>query len=823
MPNNSNQGPTLLLFDAYHYLHRAYHALPPLTTKQGEPVAAVFGCIKTIIKLLKKFSPTHFAVCWDSKPTDRLALDASYKANRTEAPDDLKNQIALARDFIQAWGLPLVKMEGQEADDLMASLAARAASQNIPVVMVSSDKDLMQLVRPGISMYIEHKEEWMDETAIKKKFGVAKEALIDYFALVGDATDNIIGVPGVGPKTAQKLIADYGSVAEIIRQSKDAVSDLPEKLRSGISANEERLKRNLELVRLKEELPLNLQPEDLLVKKSVSPEFEAMLIRLGFVSVIGELRQMGWMAGGASATADVSGAKQDRAASAQGGKVVLLDDDNLDARTAQEFFNDPDRAKVVYDWKENLHQHPDWAGAPQGELLDVKLLAWVADAAQESYQIDWLLGKYRVSSLPELALVLKDKIQSQNAWSLYESVELPLIGVLFDMERAGVAVDAGYFGDLRQKWSEELERLKNEFIELSGAAPGINLNSPKQLSVLLFEKMQLPVIRKTKTGYSTDEEVLKKLEPRHPAIAKLLSHRELAKLQSTYLEGLLTAINPKTGRVHATFHQEGTQTGRLSCSNPNLQNIPIRTEHGLAVRRGFIAGGPDWELLSLDYSQVDLRAFAHLSGDAQLIKFFKEGCDIHQETAKALLAGPDGQVTGQMRRQAKAINFGVLYGMGSWGLSETLGISHEEAQLFIDRYFERFPGVAAWREAVIAQAHERGWVSTMLGRRRSLPFINASRKDLREFSERAAVNTPVQGSSADIIKVAMIKLQEYIKEKKLQSRLLIQVHDEILMEGPADEIISHQEKFREIMERAVELAVPLVAHVKKGKNWADLS
>ncbi|MEK7287184.1 MAG: DNA polymerase, partial [Elusimicrobiota bacterium] len=485
--------------------------------------------------------------------------------------------------------------------------------------------------------------------------------------------------------------------------------------------------------------------------------------------------------------------------------------------------SDPDLAKVVFDWKAWLHRHPEWAGLIKGPLLDAKILAWLVNPSEESYAQEWLEEKYGAQDLAALTFKMERQLRDSGLWSIYETLELPLISALFGMEHTGITLDRSCLESLERQWSGQMQASRQAFMAASGAPPDLNLNSPKQLAFLLFEKMKLPTFKKIKTGFSTDEEVLTKLAKIHPAVKHLLEHRELAKLRSTYIEGLLSAINAATGKIHATFHQEGTQTGRLSCSNPNLQNIPVRTDHGMALRRAFVPAGEGWEFLSLDYSQIDLRVFAHLSGDPELIRFFQEGRDIHQETAKALLAGQEGvAVTPDMRRHAKAVNFGILYGMGAWGLARELDIDPKKAEEFIDLYNIRFPGVQTWKDKVIEDARRDGYVKTLVGRVRFLEHINSSRRDLREFSERAAVNTPVQGTSSDIVKIAMIKLLAHLAGERLKTRMLLQVHDEILLEGPRGEMIFHAPKFCQILCQAVTLKVPLEVHAKMGPNWRDI-
>lgn len=778
----------LILIDAYHYLHRSYHALPGLATKSGEEVGALYGFIRTVLKVLKRFEPTHVVVCWDSKPTERLRLEPAYKAHRPTTPETLKAQIAWSKELVQAWGLPNIEIQGHEADDLMASLAQVAEAKGFRVVLVTSDKDVLQIVSDTIEVYLEHKEEIMNVDALNNRYGFPATQIVDYFALLGDAVDNIEGVPGIGEKTAKSLVQKFGTVKNILEVALQSSGSISQKLQIALTQNRERVLHNRELLMLKKDLFADFKEEEFVCPKGQPPiAFRDLLIRFGFTSL---LKDFGYEN---KKSVDLT--------------TTILDQEN----------------NIVYDFKTLLRMRPDLASQVGKDFLDLRLLAWISNPSEESYNLDWLLARYGTSKPQELARKLQDQLERDGTWKLYQELERPLLGVLYEMERSGIAVDEPYLKELGGLWSRELETLRQEIIASSSAPQDLNLNSPKQLSYFFFEKLNLPKIKKTKTGYSTDDEVLHKLIGAHPVIAKIIEHRELSKLQSTYVEGLLEAINPKTGRIHATFHQEGTQTGRLSCSNPNLQNIPIRTLKGQKIRRAFIPTSGNWLFLSLDYSQIDLRVLAHLSEDATLIEIFRQGGDIHAETARTLLVGDSGTpITSEMRRQAKAVNFGVLYGMSAWGLSKELNIPTQEAQAFIDLYYNRFPQVRSWIDQTINEARRTGYVKTLLGRIRYLSNINHPQDALREFSERAAVNTPVQGTSADLIKMAMIKINEFLKNNNLESRMLVQIHDDILLEGPERELKGYAKDLKSIMENVAKLKTPILVNVKIGLNWQDL-
>ncbi|MBI4370201.1 MAG: hypothetical protein HY547_08235 [Elusimicrobia bacterium] len=820
----------IVLFDAYNYLFRAYHALPPLTTKQGEPVGALFGFIRTIIKIMKTLKPASFVVCWDSRPTERLALDQNYKAHRPETPQDLKLQIAAAKELLGAWELPLIKVSGAEADDVMATVALKAHHQGRMSYLITSDKDILQLVNENITAYQESKDLWMTPEEVQGKYGVAPKQLIDYFSLIGDSVDNIPGIPGVGPATARKLLNEYGSIEGIREAMMKRPESIPAKLTDNFIENGERLERNRSLVRLKSDVALDLDWEAFTISPQPKPRLDEQLIRCGFLSIREDLKKLGWIESGAGEhleppfAANQALGVPEPAVHAEGLTGVVLEEAIKTAPSIEKLLSESPAVKIVHGFKDFLRRHHAAEKIlSAGEILDTRLMAWVINPTEESYGLDWLLSKYGVSGISGLALRLKKDLQETALWNLYESVELPLALVLERMERAGISVNEKHLLELNRTWELEARRLKERFIKESGASEEINLNSPKQLSQLFFEKLKLPVIRKTKTGFSTDEEVLQKLSGRHPSIRHLLEFREVSKLRSTFVEGLLHAIDPKSRRIHATFDQEGTETGRVSCRSPNLQNIPVRTDRGLCIREAFVAGEPGWELASLDYSQIDLRVFAHLSGDAALIEFFRSGRDIHEETARAVLGVGNRTVTPEERRHAKAITFGILYGMGPFGLAQDLGITDDEAHHIIETYYQRFPGVWDWRERTLGKAQKDGFAVTILGRRRPLPLLGSERRGDRGHAERAAVNTPVQGSSADIIKLAMIRLDEYLRSSNSSLRMLLQVHDEILLEGPKSELGIRLPELARIMAEAMKLDVPLVVNAKKGANWRHLA
>ncbi|MFC1520902.1 DNA polymerase [Elusimicrobiota bacterium] len=784
MPNK------LILIDANHYMHRAYHALPKLTTKDGEEVGAVYGFARVLLKIFKRFDPKYLAICWDKKPTIRLELFPEYKAHRPPTDDALISQMKLAKALSRTWQLTNLEADGYEADDLIAAIAKQAGDEGVSSIVITSDKDLLQLVNKHTRVYMEHRDQEFDRKTVKSVYGFGPELLIDYLAITGDAADNIKGVPGIGDKRAKDLIARYGDADRIINAAVKNDPAIPEKIKENIVSSKEKISKNKKLISLCYDAPVKWDSKSFTFKPDMkNQEFQALVGRLGFASIIAQSSQ------------------------AKTGKT------NDNGSNVEELVWGEDEV-IAHDIKSYLHAHPRTIKKLKGEIFDLKLLSWLDNPSQESFELDWILSTSGKTSMSEAAHHFKTKLESKGKWDLYKNVELPLTLILFAMEQDGVRVDKAYLTKLKNAWEKKRTQLRKEIIEECHAPEDLNLNSPKQLGVLLYEKLNLPKTKKTKTGYSTNEEVLKRLSGLHPAIVKILEVRELSKLISTYAQGLLDLIDPQTRRIHATFHQEGTQTGRLSCTNPNLQNIPIRTPRGLEIRKSFIPKD-NYRFLSLDYSQIDLRSLAHLSEDKDLIEFFTQNKDIHEEAARKIfeLKGEES-VSNEMRRKAKAINFGVIYGMGPKGLSRELGITQDEAKNFIELYFTRFKGVKTWRENIIKQAGLDQSVSTLLGHTRPLPNINSSRDHLREFSERVAVNTPVQGTSADIIKMAMIELSKFLN--KLKTKMIVQVHDDILFEGPENEIKQHKPELINIMEHAMKLKVPLIVHSKTGENWRDL-
>jgi DNA polymerase-1 len=903
-------GPLLLLFDGNALVHRAFHALPPLTQpKTGEMVNAVYGFASTLLKVFADFKPTHWAIAFDRPtPTFRHEMFEEYKAQRPATPEELKSQIKKVHQLVEAFHIPVFEIDGFEADDVLGTLSRQAAEQGIETIIVTGDNDMLQAVLPRVKALAPRRTftdtVLYDEQAVEQKYGIKPEQLADFKALAGDVSDNIPGVPGVGEKTATRLLQQYGSLQGIydhirdvtpsklqdtLRQYRDQafqskvlstiVKDVPIKLDlktcqvSHYDRNEvARLFQELEFINLLPRLPhLPAVPLRQAGVKAESPQPSAVKSQIvntetALEQLISKLEKEQDLAievettGEKTVVADLIGV----AISSSCGKAsyIPLGHQGLNqppqlpltqvAARLKPVLENASVGKVAYNGKhvmevlagcgvklDNLNFDPMLAAYLLGEKsLGLKALAFnklgieitapteltgtgkkqsslalleakrVADHACASVDILWALKES-----------LEAELRQQGLWQLFTGVEMALVPVLVAMETNGILLDTDLLREMSLELGNQLLKLEKEIY--SSVGHHFNINSPQQLGKVLFEDLRLPQSRRTKTGYSTDASVMEALRGVHPVIELVLQYRQLSKLKSTYVDALPALINRKTGRVHTTFNQTGTTTGRLSSSDPNLQNIPIRTELGNKIRKAIIAP-PGTYLLSADYSQIDLRVLAHLSQDPGLIAAFAQDEDIHATTASKIFNIPGDAVTTEMRRNAKTVNFGVIYGMSDYGLEQATRLSREEAAQFIALYFEKYPRVKEYLEATKEQARKLGYVQTVLGRRRFLPEINSANRMVREGAERMAINAPVQGSSADIIKIAMINLHREMENRNLKSKMLLQIHDELLFEVPEGEVEEMKSLVSELMPRAFELCVPVKIDIKLGKNWAEM-
>ncbi|MCX7781395.1 MAG: DNA polymerase I [Negativicutes bacterium] len=868
---------TLMLIDGSSLLHRAFYALPLLKSTSGQYTNAVYGFMAMLVRLLGDVKPDAIIVAFDKgKATFRSDVYKEYKAQRKATPPELAEQFPIIREALAAMGIAVFEQEGFEADDILGTFCKKGSEAGYQVHIVTGDKDALQLIGANAKVLLTRKGiteiEMIDEVTLKEAYGLTPGQVVDLKGLMGDTSDNIPGVPGVGEKTAQKLIAEFGTVENVLANV-DKVSGT--KLKENLRKNAELALLSKKLATIVCDLPLSFDPDqfrfqpvpDKVRDMFTRLEFKSLLARLG--DIIPDLTEV---------TVEVVEKLPEAEVLAESGQVAKLTDGIMQAKAfvcypllnghipethfgglglslGEKAVFVPAGApgwhelltavchvaanKIVYDSKAFLNTCSA-AGYKTGNVsFDVSLAAYLLDPTASNYALTGLSERYldyknnwqekevihdvrfacwAADTAMKLFPVLKEKLEAAQLTSLFYDIEVPLAAVLSGMEMAGIKIDREHLKQINSDTSHRVEELLAEINSLAGEE--FNVNSPKQLGYILFEKLCLPVIKKTKTGYSTDAEVLEKLAGEHTLIDRLLEYRLLSKLKSTYLDAMEALIHPRTGRIHSSFNQAVTATGRLSSSDPNLQNIPIRTEAGRRIRELFVPGeGYDY-LVSADYSQIELRILAHLSGDQNLIEAFVQNQDIHSRTAAEVFGVPMNSVTGEMRARAKAVNFGIVYGISDYGLSRDIGVSRKEAGLYIDNYFARYQGVKEYIDNVVRDARRDGYVTTIFGRRRYLPDINSSNFNQRSFAERTAMNTPIQGTAADIIKKAMIDVTQALAAHRFKSRILLQVHDELVLEVPADELETVTQVVKTAMENTIALAVPLIADIKAGVNWA---
>ena len=933
--------PTLYLVDGYALIYRAFFAMiaRPLTTRRGENTSAAWGVTNFLLRLLERRRPDYLAWVHDVGESFRHRTYPEYKATReklnAELQQDFDRSVERIEQILDAFRVSVVGVEGFEADDVIGTLATAASARGLQVVIVSGDKDFYQLIAPGIALLNPGRggpaaveEHWVDQANAGERLGVPPERVVDYLALVGDTSDNVPGVKGVGEKTALELLKTFGDLDAILA----GAARIPGKrAREAVQQHAELARLSRDLVTIRRDVPLPLDLEALRVRPPDVARLTELFTELEFRSLIPKLEGLQEVGAGtpdtsapaaqrAPAVAEVSGVPA--LASAE---PTIVDDPALLATVVAECRRaslvaldtettslDPLRADLVgmslavapgRSWylpfahvapdgelaggtaPQNLPPLTSAGLAPLRELLsnprvhkaghnvkydwlvlrragvelagvtyDSMLASFVLDPGRRSHAIDELV-RDRLSlvmrTYPELVgrgksqrpfaavpvadaarycaadseMVLRlraafqPELEDHQLVQLLDTIELPLLPVLVDMEWRGVRIDVERLGEISRTFARELAELERSIYRAAGT--DFNINSTPQLRHVLFDKIQLPVLKKTKTGASTDYEVLEQLAAAGHEVPKLLiEYRELSKLKSTYVDALPGFINPATGRIHTSFNQTGAATGRLSSSDPNLQNIPVRTARGEAIRRAFVAP-PGALLLTADYSQIELRLLAHLSGDPAFVRAFEQGGDIHRQTAAIIFGVPQEQVTSEMRARAKTINFGTIYGQGPFALARQLGITQEEARAFIQEYFTRFAGVRAWLDRTVVEAREKGYVETLFGRRRYVPELKDRNYNIRAFGERTATNSPLQGSAADLIKIAMVRIAAALTAGGLASRMILQVHDELVLEVPAREVSIATELVKRHMERAADLRVPLVVTIGVGMNWVD--
>ncbi len=894
-PEDQGERPKVYLVDTMAYVFRAFHALPPMSNAKGLPTNAVLGFCRMLLKLQKSFKPAYIACVNDaSGPTFREEIFPAYKANRKEPDPDLVPQFDLCRRAAtEAFNLPLLELRGFEADDIIATLARRFEKQGVDTVIVSSDKDLMQLVSDHVGMWDPMKDRAIGREQVIEKFGVPPEQVTDVQGIIGDSTDNIPGVRGVGEKTAPGLIQKYGSIENLLKH----LDEIDKKgLREKLEAGREMAVLSKKLATCRDDVPLKASLDDLTARdpdparmaaffremdftgliREMSTEdqyqgfrrdrYETVLDEAAFEKLIAEIRKTKFVAFDTETTslneleAELVGmsfaTKPGRAwyvpvAHRYLGAPVQIPRDRAVA-LIKPVLEDPAIVKIGQNVKYDRRIMLRYGIHCRGFDWDSMIASYVLDPGRRSHGLDQLAFdflKHRMLSYEEVtgtgkhqrtfdqveiprateysaedadAVVrlheqLDPRLAAEGVRGLFDKVEMPLVDVLIDMEERGVLVDTKQLAALSREFGDRMQKLLKQIYALADSE--FNVDSPKQLQVILFEKLKLPPSRKTKTGYSTDQEVLEKLAEQHEMPRLLIEYRGLTKLKGTYIDALPQMVNARTGRIHTSFNQTVAETGRLSSSDPNLQNIPARTEDGRRIREAFIA--PEGhQLVSADYSQVELRLLAHVTGDPALVKAYREGADIHRLTAAEMFGVEPDKVTREQRGAGKTINFSVIYGIGAMSLGKSLEVSPGEAQKYIDAYFRRYPGVKSFFDKTVEEARKKGYVTTLLGRKRYLPTLTSKNFQERSFAERAACNTVIQGTAADIIKAAMIELHRRLPDEGLGTRMILQVHDELLFEAPDREVDRIRKLVPSVMSSVVKLDVPLEVDTNAARNWA---
>jgi len=839
--------PKLFLIDATAFCYRAFYAISGLSTSFGQPTNAIYGFISMLNKILKEKKPDFLAVCFDvSKDTFRAKKFAEYKMNRPPMPDQLSSQIPLIKEVIAAYGIAIFEREGYEADDIIATLAKKAEEKGFFTTIVTSDKDMLQLVDDNTSVFSPYKDEGVtyDENKVLERFEVEPQKISDIISLMGDNADNIPSVPGIGEKTAVALVKEFGSVEKLL-SSADKIKT--EKVKRAIKENTDKIKLNKELALLDKEIDLDFDAEQLKIPEPNYQELVRLFKLLEFKKLLNEL----------DITIDepqqiaiaVLVDKELKGILNEPGEIILSGDRLEDLVFCVEekafrikeagvnlkgILSNPAIRKIGYDLKKIAVSLSKDGIEAKGLYFDTMIAAYLLNPSKSGYglndlALDYLGELMKPSSLDNpkaigLIRQLKPKLEAElrdkSLLGLFREIEMPLVGVLAQMELTGIKIDTQILSKLSKDVEKRLIKLIDEIYDASGTQ--FNINSPKQLRDILFDRLKLPVVKRSKTGPSTDEEVLRKLADKHKLPHLLLEYRQLTKLKSTYIDALPNLLDPKTGRIHTSFNQTATETGRLSSSEPNLQNLPIKTELGKNIRKAVIAFDNDSCLLSCDYSQVELRILAHLSRDESLISAFKNNKDIHKITASLIYGLEEKDVTDQMRETAKRVNFGIIYGLTSFGLSRDLGIAPDEAGAFIDAYFSRYPRVKDYIQEQIAFAEKEGFVTTILGRRRYLPEIKNKNQGIRQLAQRQAINTPIQGSASDLIKLAMVKISDEINVKGFKSKMIMQIHDELVFDMPQEEVGEFVGLVRDRMENVLKLEVPVIVDIKRGKNWLEM-
>jgi len=899
----------LFLIDGSALAYRSYFAFirNPLINSKGENTSAIFGFSNSLYKILREENPDYMAVVFDTPaPTFRHKKFPDYKATREKMPDEMQPQIPKIKEVVEAFGIPVIELDGYEADDIMGTIAKSVKDKGFETFLVTGDKDFLQLIEDNIKIYNPKKggeeSEIVDKINIEQKIGIKPEQVTDFLGLMGDSSDNVPGVPGIGPKTALQLLNEFGSVENIVK-NKEKIKK--ENIKNKIKEFSEQAFLSRELVTIDTKVPVDIDVESLKYHKSYRQKLADLFKELEFNSLYDKIferyvsekikreRRYYTITSSEELLRLIDNIKSQAkyfsfdtettsenpfAAELVGISISFKEKEayyipvvhpkmnETNTITLEEIIDklkplleDSTYGKCGQNVKYDVHILEKYGISVKGIDFDTMVASYLINPSLRQHNLDALSRKFlNYRKIPTSQLIgsgknqismdkvpleeiseyacedaditlrlknyLENELKNQRLWNLFRNVEIPLIEVLIEMERNGVSLDVSLLKEMSLKIEKELKRLEEEIYNIVGEK--FNINSPQQLGKVLFDKLEIHTElglkrpKKTKIGYSTDVSQLERYI-RHPLINKLLEYRQLKKLKSTYVDSLPKLINPATGRIHTSYNQTVTATGRLSSSDPNLQNIPIRSELGREIRRAFIPEHPDWFILSADYSQIELRLMAHLSGDERLAESFIKGEDIHRETAALVFHISSEDVTEEMRYRAKSINFGIIYGMGAYGLAKELDITPEEAQEFIDAYFINYPNVNKYIINQIFLARNNGYVTTLLGRTRYLPDINSDNQRIRKSAENIAINTPIQGTAADMIKLAMINIFRKIKQNKIKTKMIIQIHDELVFELPESEIEPAKSIIKREMENALKLSIPIKVDISMGKNWLE--
>lgn len=880
MSDSTDARKILYLIDGSAYIYRAFFALPALNNSKGLQTNAVYGFMTTLLKIIREHTPDGLAVAFDEKgPTLRHEEFKAYKAQRPPMPDGMKAQIPYIHRVVEALNIPAVKQVGYEADDLIGTLARQAEHAGYDVVIVTGDKDMLQLLTPHVRIYDPVKDKWSGDAECVAKFGVGPGRVVEVMGLMGDASDNIPGVKGIGEKTAMKLIAQFGTIEELLRRLDEVT---PARIKALLTEQAENARLSRKLATIDTQSPVEFHPDSYRIKPPHDEQLTDLLRELEFTSLLKSLQSSPKQQ--ELTTQDIAAIEDEAAAQrfvdglpkntplglhcllagqpgvhtdvlgmalSTGEHTAFIPIDvHTFMRPIMPLLHDPYRTKVVHDLKATLLAFHRIGVTLAPPYVDTMIADYLLNPNRRDHGLETValerLGKRlgsethakaqpqslfeidtgsreaaaeAATTLAKLEPLLRDRLVEQGSSKLFTDVEMPLVPILAEIERNGFLLDVEGLHELSKELEQELDRMLESITRSAGES--FNINSPKQLATVLFEKLGLKPLRKTKTGYSTDEDTLTQLATQHELPAQILNYRSLSKLKSTYVDALPELVRPETKRLHTSLNQTVAATGRLSSTDPNLQNIPVKGDYGLRIREAFVVP-KGHELLCADYSQIEPRILAHLSQDARLLSVFTKGEDIHMATAMEIFGLPSSQITRDMRRAAKTVVFGIVYGISPFGLSQNLGVPQPEAKKYIDTFFERFSAVRALMDRNIAEGREKGYTTTILGRRRPIPELQSGDPAQRGFGERMAVNSPIQGSAADLIKVAMITVHKKLHDELPHVKMILQVHDELIFEVPDHDLEEAKRLVKQEMEdvgKQLGLSVPLKVDLGVGKNW----